>query len=86
MAYCPVYVFRLNGVLYQVCDNIYVTGCPQKVSEHYTIFINPEDPEDFYDPNRKPTSVIVMLILGFAFAVPGMVFMVLLLMRSINNW
>ena len=86
IAFCPVYVFRHNGVLHQVCDNIYTNGDPIQEKEKYTIYINPEDPEDFYDPNRGPTSIAVILILGFGFTIPGLCLTVWMILRSINNW
>ncbi len=71
--YAPVFTFRYNGRTYRVEDTDYVTHSRPKLDKEYKIFIDPADPEHFYEPkkyraikNRSIFSGSFLIILGLA--------------------
>lgn len=72
--YCPVYEYNFNGLSYRVCDNIYTNKkyCPQYDSE-VSLFINPDEPDFFWDVSRRRTKGTHLIILGFIFVLVSMI-------------
>lgn len=72
--YCPVYEYNFNGLSYRVSDNIYTNKryCPQYDSE-VSLFIDPNQPDLFWDVARRRTKGIHLTILGFIFVLVSMI-------------
>lgn len=72
--YCPIYEYNFNGLSYRLSDNIYTNKryCPQYDSE-VSLFINPNQPDLFWDVARRRTKGMHLIILGFIFVLVSMI-------------
>lgn len=80
--YCPVYEYYFNGRLYRSNDNQYSNLNVPEIYGVYEILLNPEDPEELYDPKRVKTSAFIMTVIGGGFLFMGGLGFVLILMSA----
>ncbi len=62
--YCPVYSFSYNGQNYKVCNDVYTNRYYPAVGQQYELYINPNNPMQFYEPYRTMSTGIFMMIFG----------------------
>ena len=51
----------------------------------YDLLVNPNDPEDFYDPKRAKGSYIVLMVIGGGFLLMGGLGFMMTLMSALNG-
>ncbi len=64
--YKPVYEFEYNGIQFKVTPS-YSTSSRPTVGQAVTLYINPDKPEEFYDPDRDANTIRFLRIFGFVF-------------------
>lgn len=67
MFYCPVYEYAYNGRFYTGCEEVYVAGDCVAEGEYREIFINPEQPEQFFEKGRGEAANTILLCFGLIF-------------------
>lgn len=77
LTFCPIYQFYYNGNTYEVCNNIYSNLADFRVNEVYDIYINPNKPEQFYQPAQNKRAAWGSLIVGTILIVFPSIVMVL---------
>ncbi len=75
--YCPVYEFYYNGNTYKVCNNVYTNFTIPIINNTYEIYINQNEPTQFYEPQRSKITGIALFILGISFVILPVVAMVM---------
>lgn len=62
----PVWEVEINGQKVEYCHkNVYLAGVAITEGEVRTIYVNPHDNDDFYDPKDKSGAKICYIIGGF---------------------
>lgn len=75
--FCPVYQFYFNGNWYDVCNNVFSNLSKAQEGEIYEIYINPKNPNQFYELTRGYTLGIGLLIIGLIVTTMSVVSIVL---------
>ncbi len=66
--YAPVYSYTIDGVKEQFQPSVYSNVCPD-IGETVTIYVNPNDHSDIFDPARDNIFIWVFRIVGIVFFV-----------------
>ena len=64
--YCPVYVGDFRGETVTFCNEHYCNKKYVKEGEKREIYVNPENPQEFYEPKEEKDLVIFLYVLGSA--------------------
>ena len=83
--YCPVYEYEFSGRLYRCHDKQYSNISVPELYGVYDLLVNPNDPEDFYDPKRAKGSYIVRMVIGGGFLLMGGLGFMMTLMSALNG-
>ena len=67
--YCPVYEVYYRGEMIRICNNLYTNIHRVEVGEAREIYLNPNDPNEFYEPKEEKATKKFMYILGSIFAI-----------------
>lgn len=62
--YAPVYAFLLDGEMTKRTPNVYTSTHP-KIGQEVTLYLNPDNTEEFYEPQRNNRIIHVLRIVGF---------------------
>ncbi len=65
--YCPVFSFYYNGQIYKVCDEQYSNVNIPQINEKYEIFINPDNPTEYYI--KSSINSFIIIIFGVVFMI-----------------
>lgn len=63
-AWCPVYSYYYNGQYYKVSNDVYTNTMYPSVGQQYELYINANNPMQFYEPQNYRGTGIFMIILG----------------------
>lgn len=73
--YSPVYEIYFRGETIRLSNDFYTNISVPKEGETYEIFINPDNPKQFYQPSQSGKVNIFLMVFGFFFmAVPALCF------------
>jgi hypothetical protein len=61
---------QLNGVEIEFCNNVYTSPHPE-LGEKRQLFVNPQDPNDYYDPLKRSTLELGIIFFGIITLVFG---------------
>lgn len=64
-AWCPVYSYYYNGQYYKVSNDVYTNTVYPSVGQQYELYINANNPMQFYEPHNSRMTGIYMIIFGF---------------------
>ncbi|MBE5882517.1 MAG: hypothetical protein E7289_09495 [Lachnospiraceae bacterium] len=67
MIYCPVFEYFYNGQTYVRDTGFYTNLNNTWAGEYRDIYINPDKPEQFYEPGSSASAGYTMLIIGIMF-------------------
>jgi hypothetical protein len=73
ITHCPVYEIYYNGQEMTVCNNVYTKGTTPKVGDIRTIYINPNNPNKYYEVKQNRLIVIFISIIGISCIIPFIV-------------
>ena len=77
--YCPVYQAYVNGETVQLCDNVYSNVKVPNIGDIRPIFIDPDDPESYYEPKMYRMGFLIKMFVFSMFTVIGAVVFVVML-------
>lgn len=69
--YCPVYEVYFRGEMVQISNNFYSNMHRVEVGETREIYINPENPSEFFEPREEKSTRRFLYILGTLFVIVG---------------
>ena len=64
--YCPIYEIYFRDEMIQICNNVYTNMNHIEVGETREVYVNPENPQEFYEPKEEKDLVIFLYVLGSA--------------------
>ena len=65
--YCPIYEIYFRDEMIQICNNVYTNMNHIEVGETREVYLNPENPKEFFEPKEEKSTKIFMYVLGSAF-------------------
>ena len=77
--YCPVYQAYVNGETVQLCDNVYSNVKVPNIGDIRSIFIDPDDPEFYYEPKMYRMGFRIKMFIFSMFTVVGAAVFVVML-------
>ena len=81
--YCPVYEVYFRHETMQICNNFYTNIHRVEVGETREIYLNPEDPNEFYEPKEELSTKRFTYILGGIFVITS-VFALVMVMQYVK--
>lgn len=76
-SFCPVYQFYFNGNWHEVCNNVFFNLSKAQENEMYEIYVNPKNPNQYYEVIRGNATGIQLLIMGLVFTIMSVVVIIL---------
>lgn len=70
--YAPVYSFTINGSEETSTASVHTNVRPE-IGDEKTIFVNPDDPSEIYDPKSDGMFVMIFKIIGYILLCIGIV-------------
>lgn len=67
--YCPVYEVYFRGEMHRIKRNIYSNVNHVAIGDQKEVYLNPDNPEEFYEPREEKSLNLFTYILGISFAV-----------------
>ena len=69
--YCPTYEIYFRSETHMLCNNVYSNISVPNEGESVELFINPDKPEEFYNPKQNGSLSVFLIVFGLIFmAVP----------------
>lgn len=65
--YCPIYEIYFRDEMIQLCNNTYTNINRVEVGETREVYVNPDNPKEFFEPKEEKSTKIFMYVLGSAF-------------------
>ena len=75
---CPTYEISYRDEMIRLCNNTFTSLNDLTIGEKRTVYVNPSDPLDFYEPKEKRISSVITNIIGIAFVIGGILIFVML--------
>ena len=77
--YCPVYEIYFRDQTIRLCNHVYSTANNVAVGESKELFINPQNPEEFYEEKQEKIVLSVLYIVGGMFIVVSVLALVVMI-------
>lgn len=65
--YCPVYEIYFRNETQTICNNVYTNIDHVGVGDRRELYLNPDNPEEFYEPIAERKTKIFIYVLGSSF-------------------
>ncbi|MBR6478863.1 MAG: hypothetical protein IKS85_10495, partial [Lachnospiraceae bacterium] len=66
-SYCPIYEVYFRDETIQICNNLYTNLNRVEVGEVREVYLNPDNPKEFFEPKEEKSAKLFTYAFGSAF-------------------